>query len=103
MTATKMLSREAKPIEDMNQEELSHFEFRAKNAIRDQGVTDENNVDIAYQQMKDNLIKVSKAKKAVTKVKRLTSDEISQKEEKRNKRMESYEQNKKKQAELEKE
>ena len=53
--------------------------------------------------MKDNLIKVSKAKKAVTKVKRLTSDEISQKEEKRNKRMESYEQNKKKQAELEKE
>ena len=103
MTATKMLSREAKPIEDMNQEELSHFEFRAKNAIRAQGVTDENNVDIAYQQMKDNLIKVSKAKKAVTKVKRLTSDEISQKEEKRNERMKNYEQNKRQQLELERE
>lgn len=94
MTATKMLSRESKPIEDMNQEELSHFEFRAKNVIRDQGVTGEANVDRAYQQMRDNLIKVSKAKKSVTKVKRLTSDEITQKEKRRDERMRKYNQNK---------
>lgn len=103
MTATKMLSRESKPIEDMNQEELSHFEFRAKNAIREQGVTGEANVDRAYQQMKDNLIKVSKAKKSVTKVKRLTSDEITQKEKRRDERMRKYNQNKEQQAELKKE
>ena len=103
MTATKMLSRESKPIEDMNQEELSHFEFRAKNAIREQGVTGETNVDRAYQQMRDNLIKVSKAKKSVTKVKRLTSDEITQKEKRRDERIRKYNQNKEQQAELKKE